>query len=152
MTSAEPISLKEETDQSLSEARIILPGIQALLGFQTMAVFNQRFEDLSVIAQHIHLISLLLIILSTVLAMTPAAMYRTASIGMVTRRFLRMTTLFLNGAMISLSLALCLDSYVVTTLVFNSLIASVLFAVCVLILCWVAWFLFPFRLIRSGKD
>lgn len=30
----------------LEEARMILPGVQTLFGFQLIVVFNQRFEDL----------------------------------------------------------------------------------------------------------
>jgi len=39
--------LKEETNNPIQKARMVLPGIQALFGFQTMAVFNSRFNELS---------------------------------------------------------------------------------------------------------
>jgi len=35
----------------IEEARVILPGLQAVFGFQTIAVFNERFEDLPAYAQ-----------------------------------------------------------------------------------------------------
>jgi hypothetical protein len=38
-------SLEEEVDHVVEEARMVLPGIQALLGFQLVAVFNQRFAE-----------------------------------------------------------------------------------------------------------
>ena len=123
---------------------MILPGIQALLGFQTIAVFNQRFQDLSTAAQYTHLLSLVCIIMSIVLVMTPAALYRISSHRAVTQNLLKITSLLLGFGMFSLSLALCLDSYVVATLVFNSSTACFLFAALVLCLCWIAWFLFPF--------
>ncbi|MFC5477072.1 hypothetical protein [Massilia suwonensis] len=31
----------------IEEARVILPGLQALFGFQTVAVSSERFEDLA---------------------------------------------------------------------------------------------------------
>ena len=40
-------TLEEEATHATDEARMVLPGIQAILGFQLIAVFNQRFEDLS---------------------------------------------------------------------------------------------------------
>jgi hypothetical protein len=38
-------SLETEVEQALEEARMVLPGIQALFGFQLIAVFNQRFDQ-----------------------------------------------------------------------------------------------------------
>ena len=38
-------SLETEVEQILEEARMVLPGIQALFGFQLIAVFNQRFDE-----------------------------------------------------------------------------------------------------------
>lgn len=155
MHSIESLSLKEEADQSLAEARMILPGMQALLGFQTIAVFNQRFEELTHGAQYLHLLSLLMIVAAIVLAMTPAALFRTAAGRFVTRGLLKRTTVLLTCAMLSLSLSLGLDSYVVATLVFDSRLACILFAAFVLLLCWAAWFLFPlwcrsFHIKRKG--
>jgi hypothetical protein len=39
-------SLKDEMRTVVEEARMVIPGVQALFGFQTMAVFNNRFGDL----------------------------------------------------------------------------------------------------------
>lgn len=48
-------TLEEEATHATDEARMVLPGVQAILGFQLIAVFNQRFEDLSKIQQYVHL-------------------------------------------------------------------------------------------------
>ncbi len=40
-------SLEDESTHATDEARMVLPGVQAILGFQLIAVFNQRFQDLS---------------------------------------------------------------------------------------------------------
>ena len=49
-------SLGEEAKHVLEEARMVLPGIQALFGFQLVAVFNQRFStDLTNSEQIVHL-------------------------------------------------------------------------------------------------
>jgi hypothetical protein len=39
-------SLKDEIANLIEEARMVLPGIQALFGFQLIAVFNDGFRDL----------------------------------------------------------------------------------------------------------
>jgi hypothetical protein len=46
MDAKEKESLKEEMTSVIEEARMVIPGVQALFGFQTMAVFNVRFEGL----------------------------------------------------------------------------------------------------------
>jgi hypothetical protein len=37
-------SLKDAVQQTLDEARMVQPGIQALFGFQLIAVFNDGFQ------------------------------------------------------------------------------------------------------------
>ena len=48
---AEPASLKDQARNVLEEARMVLPGIQALFGFQLIAVFNQRFESIKKVSR-----------------------------------------------------------------------------------------------------
>jgi len=51
----EDISLDAAASHLLEECRMVLPGIQALFGFQLIAVFNQGFgEKLSHGAQMVH--------------------------------------------------------------------------------------------------
>ena len=56
---------KEELDKraqnAIEEARMVLPGIQALFGFQLVAIFNQRFPQIPVQQQMLHYAALLLI-------------------------------------------------------------------------------------------
>jgi hypothetical protein len=52
---------------------MVLPGIQALFGFQLIAVFNDRFQQLEGLYQLIHFIALVLVALSVAIIMTPAA-------------------------------------------------------------------------------
>jgi hypothetical protein len=40
----ENTSLDQRINQMLIEARVVLPGVQALLGFQLIAVISQSFE------------------------------------------------------------------------------------------------------------
>jgi hypothetical protein len=65
------------------------PGIQALFGFQLIAVFNQGFgEKLSRPEQLVPLVALVLTTLSMALVMTPAALHRMAEPKKVSERFL----------------------------------------------------------------
>jgi Family of unknown function (DUF6328) len=58
-----------------------MPGIQAIFGFQLIAVFNVRFRDFTSVEQAVHLAALLLIALAIALIMTPAAYHRIAVRG-----------------------------------------------------------------------
>jgi hypothetical protein len=57
-------TLEEEATHVTDEARMVLPGVQAVLGFQLIAVFNQRFQELSAGEQLLHLIAFLLMALA----------------------------------------------------------------------------------------
>ena len=57
-------SLKDEVHNLLEESRMVLPGIQALFGFQLIAGFNQGFGQLPVTEQYLHYSSLVLVALA----------------------------------------------------------------------------------------
>src|SRR3954466_6629561 len=81
------VKLEDAVSFALDEARMILPGIQALFGFQLVAVFNQRFADIfDEPGQLLHLAALVLVALSCALAMTPAAVHRQVHRGRVSTR------------------------------------------------------------------
>ena len=56
---------------------MVLPGIQALFGFQLIAVFSPGFsEKLSSGEQELHFVSIVLVVISVALVMAPAAIHR----------------------------------------------------------------------------
>jgi hypothetical protein len=60
--------LKDEATRLIEEARMVLPGLQALLGFQLIAVFNERFDKaLSPLEQHLHLAAICAVAVAGVL-------------------------------------------------------------------------------------
>src|SRR3954467_56745 len=73
--------LKERISHVLEELRVVLPGTQALLGFQFVAVFSNGFASLPQWQKDLHLASLLLVTLSGLLLMTPAAYHRIVNEG-----------------------------------------------------------------------
>ena len=75
----EELDLEKAVLLLLDECRMVLPGIQALFGFQLVAVFSQNFERLAPTAQRLHLLSLTLVGTAIVLIMTPAAYHRQTS-------------------------------------------------------------------------
>jgi DMSO reductase anchor subunit len=117
----ETVKLSQAASFLLDECRMVLPGIQALFGFQLIAVFNQRFaEDLEPFDQRLHFLSIALVAISVAVVMSPAAYHRMTGVTQVTQRFLRNSSRLLVASMLPLALGLCLDFYVVGRLVFDS--------------------------------
>ena len=76
----ERVKLDSAAAHLLEECRMVLPGIQALFGFQLIAVFNDGFaEKLSSGEQRLHFAALVLVALATGLVMAPAAIHRMTS-------------------------------------------------------------------------
>ena len=73
----EPLSLEKAATHFLEECRMVLPGVQALFGFQFVAVFNSAFsEKLTGGEQRLYLAALICVALSAALVMAPAALHR----------------------------------------------------------------------------
>jgi Family of unknown function (DUF6328) len=61
----EELSLDSAVRHILEECRMVLPGIQALFGFQLIAVFNDGFaQKLSTVQQQIHSVSIVLTVIA----------------------------------------------------------------------------------------
>ena len=146
----EEISLDAAAGHVLEECRMVLPGIQALFGFQLIAVFNQGFgEKLSHTEQLVHLAALVLTTLSMALVMTPAALHRMAEPKAVSERFLWLASNMILAGMFPLGLAVGLDAYVVASVVLHSdLIAAFIAAVLVVVIS-VLWLFLPRRETRK---
>ena len=65
---------------------MVLPGTQALFGFQLIAIFNSTFKELSFSWQLVHLIALFFCATAMALTMTPAAYHRMAMRGRLSPR------------------------------------------------------------------
>jgi hypothetical protein len=110
----ERIPLHTATSHILEECRMVLPGIQALFGFQLIAVFSEGFpRRLSTTEQELHFASILLVVASIVLVMAPAALHRQAEPRSVSERFIRVSSRLLLWGMMLLSLGISLEVYLV---------------------------------------
>jgi uncharacterized protein DUF6328 len=142
-TETEEVKLSQAASYLLDECRMVLPGVQAIFGFQLIAVFNQRFaEDLPDFAQRMHFASLTLVALAAALVMTPAAYHRMTGITHVTRRFLDTSSRLVMSSMVVLAFGLSLDYFVVGWLVFESM-AMALAAAVMLAVLTALWIAFP---------
>ena len=137
---AKPTDLKTKIDQALTEARVVLPGAQALLGFQLVTMFMDGFDKLPNSSKYIHIISLSWMALTIIFLMSPAAYHRIAERGENTPRVHRVASVLLLAAMVTLPLGICGDVYVVFYKVTSSMRASIGLAIAVLAFFYGTWF------------
>src|SRR5262250_3109135 len=137
-------TLKEQARSTHEEARMVLPGIQALFGFQLIAVFNPPFFDLAITDRWLHLAALILIAIAVGLIMAPAAHHRLVHPNIVSSAWIRHAARDIAWAMAALQLAIGLDVYLVTMMIAGARgPAVVLGAGASALLCWL-WFIRPF--------
>jgi hypothetical protein len=144
-------SLKDEMRNVVEEARMVIPGIQALFGFQTMAVFNNRFEDLPQPAVVAYLIGLGLLALAIGLLMTPAAYHRIAERGQVSRRMIDLSSRLITAGLVPLMISLALDVYVVCIAAVDDARLGIGAAVAAIIVFTGLWFVFPIGRYRRRR-
>jgi len=142
--SAPDESIKDALQQALDEARMVLPGVQALFGFQLIAVFNEGFgRDLSEAEQMIHLAAIVLVAIAIALLMTPAAYHRQVEPRRASAYFVQLASRLISGAMMPLALGLALDLHLVGRLVSGSPTVAAAIAGVVFLLFVGLWFAFP---------
>lgn len=132
--------LKDKIKHVLTEARVVLPGAQALLGFQFITTLSEAFEKMPNFLKYIHLASLGLVAVAIVFLMTPAAYHRLVEEGELTEHFHKFAGAMLIAAMIPLALGMCGDFYVVLRKVTNSGIPSIVAAGLMLLFFYGMWF------------
>lgn len=132
--------LTDKIKHVLTECRVVLPGSQALLGFQFISVLTESFDRLPSLSKYIHLASLGLNALAIVLLITPAAYHRLVEEGEETEHFHRFASKMLVAALVPLALGLAGDVYVVVQKVSESQLVSVVSSLVVLAVFWELWF------------
>lgn len=139
----QPEAASEVASHLLEECRMVLPGIQALFGFQLIAVFNQKFGEMPEVYQALHLLAIAFVTISIAFVMTPAAYHRQAHQFSISRKFVQLSSRLLLLSMILLSIGLCLDVYVVAALITESDWLSLALALAAAMLFGLLWFVFP---------
>ena len=123
---------------------MVLPGVQALFGFQLVAVFNAPFFERLGRSEHVlHLGALLLTAMAVAMLMAPVAYHRQAQPDVVSDEFIDYASTLLTGAMLPLMLGLTIDVYVITMAIFHSAEASLAVASVVVATFGTLWFVIP---------
>jgi hypothetical protein len=140
----EELSLTSAVTHLLEECRMILPGVQALLGFQLIAVFSATFaEHLSPIEQRIHLLALALLAIAGALVIAPAAYHRQTRPRQVSQHFLILSGRLLLTALVPLMLGIALDFYLIARIILGQTVLSFVLASVLFVFVTGLWFVFP---------
>lgn len=150
---SQKLDLGQAAKTLLEECRMVLPGIQALFGFQLMVVFQQAFDEkLNVSERRLHLLAIALIA-GAIALVVPAAYHRQTDPGRVSDHFIRLSSALLLWSMLPLALGICLDFYLIARLITERESLAMVLAMLLLAFFSAFWIALP-RLNRSrdGRD
>jgi len=123
---------------------MVQPGIQALFGFQLIAVFNDGFgRQLSEAEQAVHLVALVLVTIAIALVMTPAAYHRQVQPRRATQGLLVLASRFISAALLPLAAGLALDVHLVARVITGSAAIGAAVGVGVFAVLVGLWFVYP---------
>jgi uncharacterized protein DUF6328 len=134
------------------EARVILPGAQALFGFQLAIVLSQAFEQLPRISMAVHAASLFLVALAVVILMAPAPYHRIVYAGEDAEDVYRVGSVLVTAATIPLGLGLAGDVYVVIAKISGSLAVGSLAGASTFVVLTGLWYLYPLIVARTREQ
>ena len=140
------LSLNDAASHVLEECRTVVPGMQALFGFQLIAVFTTSFkEELSPTERVLHLVAILLVTIAIALVIAPAALHRQMEPMAVSRRFIAISSRLLMASMAPLAAGICLDVYVVARVILGTSVGAAIIAALLLGVFIVFWLVVPRR-------
>lgn len=135
--------LHAKIEQLLTEARVILPGAQALFGFQLSIVLAQSFEQLPIGSRIAHAVSIAFVALAVMLLMAPAAYHRIVYAGEESEEMHRTGGILVTAAILPLAIGLAGDIYVVMAKIFDSADAGLVCGGLALVLLLGLWYACP---------
>lgn len=141
--------LADKIQQVLTETRVVLPGAQALLGFQLASTLMEGFDKLPAYLKYIHMASLGCIALSTIFLMAPGSFHRIVEQGEDSERVLKFASRMILAAMVPMALGIAGDLLVVVDKVTGSLPLSLTCAAVALVMFYGCWFGYSYY--RRGK-
>jgi len=138
-----PTPLDTRIEQLLTEARVIIPGAQALFGFQILVMLSSGFDRLPECSKWIHLAALSLVAANMILLIMPAALHRLTFDGNDSARFLRIGSGIVVTAPVFLAAGISAENYVVFQKVIGDEARSAVGAVATFLTIMSCWYAVP---------
>ena len=149
--SPKPTPLETQVEQLLTEARVIIPGAQALLGFQLTVTLTRAFQQLPADAKLLHAAALFCVGVAVVLLMAPASLHRISFAGEDDPEFLRIASMFVIAAPAPVALGIALDTYVAAGRALESASGAAAMAITAAVVPFGLWYAFPLSRRFAGK-
>jgi len=147
-----PTPLHAKIEQMLTEARVILPGAQALLGFQFVVILTRAFAELSHGTRVVHFVALCMIALTVVLLITPAAIHRLTFDGSDQPRFHTIGSWLVTAALVPLTIGISCDLYVAVIKMLGDAALALTVAIGAFIMLIGLWYVVPLALARNAPQ
>ncbi len=141
--------LHKKIEQMLTEGRVILPGVQALLGFQFVVMLTKSFGELPQAARTLHVIALMSLAIAILLLIAPAAIHRITFGGNDDPRMHWLGSALMTAALLPLICGICCDMWVALTRLFGQGVVPLLGAVGTAVLLLGFWYGLPLALRRD---
>jgi hypothetical protein len=143
LASEKPTPLETQVDHLLTEARVIIPGVQALLGFQLAVTFTQTFAELASSAKIVHAVALCCMSAAVILLVAPASIHRIAFSGKDDPDFLKAGSALVIAAPLPLALGIAFDTYVAAGRALQSDAAAMILAGAAIVVLLGFWYALP---------
>jgi hypothetical protein len=140
--------LSARIDQMLTEARVFLPGAQALLGFQLTIALSKTFAEIPPSSKLVHAAALGCMALAIVLLMAPAAYHRIVYRGEDTEEMHRIGSRFIVLASVPIALGVAGDVYVTIERIAQSSRVAIVAGLIALAIAIGLWHAYPLALRR----
>lgn len=146
-----PLSVKIE--HMLTQARVMIPGAQALLGFQLVIPFTEKFDSLPATFKIMHIGALAFLALTVVCLMAPAAIHRIVYQGEDNEEVHAIGNALILAASISLVLGISIEMHVVVATIARSAVVGGLAALACFALLVTLWHIAPLvlRYVRNSR-
>jgi hypothetical protein len=143
--------LHAKVEQMLTEARVMIPGAQALLGFQMAVMLTSGFDRLPSSSKLLHTAALCCIGLAIILLIAPAAIHRLSFRGEDSEEFHDLGSRLIILAAVPLAGGITLDLYVAAAKATESPSIGMAIAVCAAAVMIGLWFAYPIARRLTGE-
>ncbi len=117
-----PEKIDRKLKTALDETRLLILGVQILLGFEVQSVFQDGFDDLARASKSLCLGSMGLIVSSIAMLVAPSMQHRLVEAGQSAPRLIRATNRLTGLALLPLTIGLALSVYVIAERTFGTAI------------------------------
>ncbi len=132
-------NLTDKIENALNETRILVLGLQILIGFAYRSFFEPGFGEMSHSLQRVQLWALTMMLFALALLLIPAAYHRVALAGRNTAELHRLATATVSSALLPFAVSMALSFFLAVRWVADAQTAG-LFAAAILALTLFLWY------------